>query len=402
MNRLFSTKNSPDRAIPGLLAGTAATLGVVTALPAIAVTPMPNQADVVMEQELRLRIIGCGVPGVSRIQIGFEERCTLDIPGQKRYLYDAGTKKLIDPTCSTTVPQPGGNTGTTPPPNPGSGLLASGDVIDGMITANSRTQQATTGVFGQVKVEGPGDEYRFKANAGDSVTIRVTPRDGLQPFLAIVDPSGAQGAGGGQTSLSYTAKSSGTHSVLVIGDRGTIGAYTLRFSGGTSPGSSSGGTEGPKAEQHRSLLAENGLQTVNCPINPIVKPAIVTFHEADRSYSYCVQTGAGFGADDYYYNPVRRRPERDTVVSAVSQSFGLEATANCQSQASFGQVDLTMRQGQDVRRYCAPARRGFAAGSYEILPAQGSSPLQVCRSSGFLGLGKPKCVTGQGANTKNP
>lgn len=400
MNRLFSMKNSPDRALPGLMALATVTLGTVAIRPAIAATP--NQADVVMEQELRLRIIGCGVPGVTRIQIGFEERCTLDIPGQKRYVYDAGMKKLIDPTCSTTPPQPGGNTGTTPPPNPGSGLLASGDVIDGTITANSRTQQATTGVFGQVKVEGPGDEYRFKANAGEGVTIRVTPRDSLQPFLAIVDPSGSQVAGGSQTSLSYTAKSSGTHSVLVIGDRGTIGAYTLRFSGGTSGGSNSGGVDGPKAEQHRSLLAENGLQAVNCPINPIVKPAIVTFHEADQSYSYCVQTGAGFGADDYYYNPVRRRPERDSLVSAVSQSFGLEATANCQAQASFGQVSLTMRQGQDVRRYCAPARRGFAAGSYEILPAQGSSPLQICRPSGFLGLGKPKCTIGQGANTKNP
>lgn len=65
------------------------------------VTTVPTapvaQADQVMQDVLRLRIIGCGVPNVARIKIGTEERCTRDIePGV--YAYDTTTKsiKLVD------------------------------------------------------------------------------------------------------------------------------------------------------------------------------------------------------------------------------------------------------------------------------------------------------------------
>ncbi len=62
-------------------------------------TPIPgSQADQVMQDVLKLRVIGCGVPNVARIQIGTEERCTRDIDvGQ--YTYDAASRsiKLVDP-----------------------------------------------------------------------------------------------------------------------------------------------------------------------------------------------------------------------------------------------------------------------------------------------------------------
>lgn len=52
-----------------------------------------GQADQVMTDVLRLRIIGCGVPNVARITIGNEERCTRDIePGM--YTYDANTRRI--------------------------------------------------------------------------------------------------------------------------------------------------------------------------------------------------------------------------------------------------------------------------------------------------------------------
>ncbi len=78
----------------------------------------PAEADAIMNNELRLRIIGCGVPQVSRIQIGAEERCTLDIPGAKRYLYDAGTRRLIDVTPGSSTPPPPAATTPTPTPTP--------------------------------------------------------------------------------------------------------------------------------------------------------------------------------------------------------------------------------------------------------------------------------------------
>lgn len=51
------------------------------------------EADQVMTNVLKLRIIGCGVPNVAVIKIGDAERCTRDIePGQ--YLYNATTKRI--------------------------------------------------------------------------------------------------------------------------------------------------------------------------------------------------------------------------------------------------------------------------------------------------------------------
>ena len=56
------------------------------------------QADQVMRDVLRLNIIGCGVPNVSRIKIGAEERCTRDVdPGQYVYNETSRSISLIDP-----------------------------------------------------------------------------------------------------------------------------------------------------------------------------------------------------------------------------------------------------------------------------------------------------------------
>ena len=52
-----------------------------------------GQADQVMTDILKLRMIGCGVPRVAKIQIGTEERCTRDIePGV--YSYNTNTKSI--------------------------------------------------------------------------------------------------------------------------------------------------------------------------------------------------------------------------------------------------------------------------------------------------------------------
>ncbi|EKQ68657.1 hypothetical protein OsccyDRAFT_3195 [Leptolyngbyaceae cyanobacterium JSC-12] len=54
-------------------------------------------ADQIMQNTLKLRVIGCGVPNVARIKIGTEERCTRDIePGV--YTYEEASKsiKLVD------------------------------------------------------------------------------------------------------------------------------------------------------------------------------------------------------------------------------------------------------------------------------------------------------------------
>jgi hypothetical protein len=55
------------------------------------------QADQVMQNVLRLRAIGCGIPNVAKIKIGAEERCTRDIEAGL-YTYDEPSRsiKLVD------------------------------------------------------------------------------------------------------------------------------------------------------------------------------------------------------------------------------------------------------------------------------------------------------------------
>ncbi|MBF2026590.1 MAG: hypothetical protein IGS48_07470 [Oscillatoriales cyanobacterium C42_A2020_001] len=54
-------------------------------------------ADQVMQNTLKLRVIGCGVPNVARIKIGTEERCTRDIePGIYTYEETSRSIKLVD------------------------------------------------------------------------------------------------------------------------------------------------------------------------------------------------------------------------------------------------------------------------------------------------------------------
>lgn len=74
-------------AIDGLSIAATPGTGVSTA------SPQAAQADQVMQDVLKLRVIGCGVPNVARIKIGSDERCTRDIEvGQ--YVYDDATKRI--------------------------------------------------------------------------------------------------------------------------------------------------------------------------------------------------------------------------------------------------------------------------------------------------------------------
>jgi len=51
------------------------------------------QADQVMQDVLKLRVIGCGVPNVARIRIGNEERCTRDIEAGT-YTYNEASRNI--------------------------------------------------------------------------------------------------------------------------------------------------------------------------------------------------------------------------------------------------------------------------------------------------------------------
>ncbi len=183
----------------------------------------PAQADSIMTDELRLKIIGCGVPNVSRIQIGEEERCTLDLPGEKRYVYDAGTKKLIDVSSPETPP--------TGPVKRSQTQLSYGEVVDSTITEKSEPLEAFAGSFGQVNVKGRGDVYTFNAQQGDQVIVKVKPKANLKAFVALIGPNDRQVAADTDGNMRYTTTAAGVHKILVMGDQDTLGSYTLSLTG---------------------------------------------------------------------------------------------------------------------------------------------------------------------------
>jgi len=78
-----------------LVLGTDNTRGRYTLAIAGLTTPAASlpEADQVMQNELRLRVIGCGVPNVARIKIGSDERCTRDIEAGQ-YIYDPTNKRI--------------------------------------------------------------------------------------------------------------------------------------------------------------------------------------------------------------------------------------------------------------------------------------------------------------------
>ncbi|PZV16293.1 MAG: hypothetical protein DCF22_05710 [Leptolyngbya sp.] len=243
--------------------------GTFGGLPAIAV--MPTEADRIMTDELRLKIIGCGIPQVTRIQIGAEERYTLDLPGEKRYLYDAGTKKLID--VSTGTPNPPASTSGTESTDSSSEIrkhpqfsLVYGDVVDGTITANSPMQQVSTGAFGQVAVKGRANTFTFAAQQGDQVVVKTTTQGSLKPFLALIAPNGTQVASDSDGNLRYTTTTVGRYKIVVLGDRDTLGAYSLSLAG--TPSSTGSSQTGVSAANSRTFA-------VRAPFNDLERSRII-------------------------------------------------------------------------------------------------------------------------------
>jgi hypothetical protein len=87
---VLGNSNSSGRynlTIDGLSVATTPGSGASTGSPQVA------QADQVMQDVLKLRVIGCGVPNVAQIKIGSDQRCTRDIEAGQ-YIYDDATKRI--------------------------------------------------------------------------------------------------------------------------------------------------------------------------------------------------------------------------------------------------------------------------------------------------------------------
>lgn len=227
--------------------------GLAPATPPAAQVPTSpsttNQADQVMENVLRLRTIGCGVPNVARIKIGAEERCTRDIEvGSYTYEEASRSIKLVDTRR---------------------------DLVASRLQLNvlDRCPIPPTSVA-QITVTDPQD--------GRDYTYCATPSRFVQ---------------------------AGTYRYNPTTDALTSAAGTVTTPG-TTPGTTTGTTPGatlPLDSRRQLLQNEYGLSVLdNCPANRS-SYAIVNFPENNQVYQYCATPNRFVTAGEYTYNATTRR-----------------------------------------------------------------------------------------------
>ncbi len=117
-----------------------------------------------------------------------------------------------------------------------------------------RTEELSDGqsVDGSIDVAGTVDRFPLVGQAGAAVTVTLTPDDGLNGLLEMIDPAGARieqvdSGGNGQTeSITAILPIDGTYVVSVRGSPGSTGSFTVQMNespitdieiGDTAPGS---------------------------------------------------------------------------------------------------------------------------------------------------------------------
>lgn len=210
-------------------------------------TALP-QADQVMQNVLKLRVIGCGVPNVARIRIGTEERCTRDIE-QGVYTYEEASRsiKLVD---------------------------ARRDLLASRLQLNilDRCPSPATSVA-QITMTDPQD--------GRDYTYCATPSRFVQAGTYRYNP---------------------TTDVLTAATPGT----STGTSTGTTPGTSTGTTPTPQPttpDARRQLLQnEYGLTVLDACPAARSSYVVVNFPEGNQIYQYCANPNRLVRAGEYTYN----------------------------------------------------------------------------------------------------
>ncbi|NQU24921.1 MAG: metallophosphoesterase [Candidatus Nealsonbacteria bacterium] len=114
-------------------------------------------------------------------------------------------------------------------------------IVDGASGSNGGSVIDTFTMDKSVHLADAVDDYSVEVNAGDVLTVETsTPGDGpfalanaLDPTIELYDPTGTLVADGHNALVTYTAGTSGTHTVRVAAAAGTTGEYVLAVSGYT-------------------------------------------------------------------------------------------------------------------------------------------------------------------------
>jgi hypothetical protein len=215
------------------------------------------QADQVMQNILKLRPIGCGIPNVAKIRIGAEERCTRDIEAGT-YTYDETAKsiKLVDTRRDLLAKQLQLN------------------ILD-------RCPFPATSVA-QITMADPQD--------GKDYTYCATPNRYLQAgnyrYNSVSDTL---------TPITSTATNSPVTTSPVTTSPVTTSPVT------TSPPTNASVTTTPDAKR-QLLQTEYGLTVLdNCPAGR-TSYVVVNFPEGNQIYQYCANPNRLVRAGEYSYN----------------------------------------------------------------------------------------------------
>lgn len=138
----------------------------------------------------------------------------------------------------------------------------------------------------------------------DCTTNKPLPQGGLKTFVALNGPSGSQVASDSDGNLRYTATTAGNYRIVVIGDSGTQGAYSLKLNG--VRGANIATTSRTYAQRMRTaftgsttcLVLGNSNQLIMDPCaNPNLPGQTWRFYRSPVPGYWLIKTASPFGGE---------------------------------------------------------------------------------------------------------
>ncbi|MCL6433492.1 MAG: hypothetical protein K6T90_04620 [Leptolyngbyaceae cyanobacterium HOT.MB2.61] len=233
--------------------------------------------------------------------------------------------------------------------------LKDGDNISGYVQNTSPTFTfRNPTVKGNPAQNARGIQYIFAAQRGDYIEIAVDPEDGstLRPILVLFHPNGRQ-VGFSNTSniLRYTAPTTGTYRLLVLGGSNTRGRYTLAINGLSTPKTA---TQTSQADQVMTDILR--LRIIGCGVPNVARIRIGNEERCTRDIEAGVYT---------YDDTTKRIILVDSRRELLAQRLQVNVLERCPSPAtSVAQITMTDPQDGKDYTYCATPTRFIKAGTY--------------------------------------
>ncbi len=162
-----------------------------------------------------------------------------------------------------------------------SGATDSPDHTGAYTLTLQRTEALSDGrsVDGSIDVDGDVDRFPFVGTAGTAATVTLTPDDGLNGLLEMIDPAGARieqvdSGGTGQTeSITFILPVDGTYVVPVRGSPGSTGSFSVQLDESTIMDIEIGDTEPGSIDQPGQVGVFRFAGRADALLTVVVQPA---------------------------------------------------------------------------------------------------------------------------------